>query len=211
MTPALDATQERGRKDMSTGTKRTLADAKRDAEMFRALFADCYERWEVAGSVRRGKALVGDVEHVVIPKHGDVTEQNGLFSQTRTVNLMLHRREALLVTATISKHLYTSNHADGSTSVSPRWGETYWGSDFRGFNHEIFCAVPANWGAQLLIRTGPADFSRRVVDTLRLAGTFRQQDGLLHYVANGSTVDVPDEETYLSLAGMKWVEPSARV
>lgn len=195
---------------MSTGIKRSLPEARRDAEAFRALFADCYERWEIAGSVRRRKVEVGDVEHVVIPRHGDIVESVGMFDATRRGNLLLHRRDELLRNGLIRQHLYTSHHADGSTSVSPRWGDIHFGSDFNGFNHEIFCAVPENWGAQLVIRTGPADFSKRVVDTLRCQGTFRQQDGLLYRVSNGETVPVPDEKTYLALALMEWVEPEQR-
>jgi DNA polymerase/3'-5' exonuclease PolX len=88
-----------------------------------------------------------------------------------------------------------------------RWGEKYRGVDFRAFNHELFMADADNWGAVFLIRTGPAEFSERVVTLIKATGMYRQQDGYLVHVATGERVTVPDEETYLRYAGMSYVEP----
>src|SRR5437870_2820192 len=106
---------------MSTATaKRTNADALADAEAFRALFNPShYERWEIAGSVRRKCREVGDVEHVVIPRFGPVTSHEGLFAERVTANLLFNQLDQLVRDGTVQKHLYTINHADGTQSFSP--------------------------------------------------------------------------------------------
>jgi DNA polymerase/3'-5' exonuclease PolX len=196
---------------MSTSTfaKRSYAQAHADAVEFRAMFPlDCYERWEIAGSLRRGKSEVGDVEHVVIPR---VVEQPmGLFGASEPKNLLWHHLDALVDGRRLAKHLYVSHLADGSERIGPRWGDTYRGVDFNGFNHEIFCATQDNYGAILAIRTGPAEFSQMLVTRMKQGGMYRQQDGAVVHVASGERVSVPDEETFFKLAGMRYVRPEDR-
>lgn len=55
----------------ATGGRRCLlAEALEIESALKREFEGLYERWEVAGSVRRGKPEVGDVDIVVIPKDG---------------------------------------------------------------------------------------------------------------------------------------------
>ncbi len=189
---------------MSTGTKRKLCHAAADAEAMRDLFPGCFERWTVAGSVRRGKPEVGDIEHVVIPKFSEVSD-GGLFGETKLVNLLWERADMLLQEGAIGKHVYQTIKGD-----QWRWGEKYRGIDFRGFNNEIFTATPENYGAILLIRTGPADFSKRMVERFLNGGMYRQQEGRLIHVASGEAVSIPDEETYFRLLGMEFIKPEDR-
>jgi DNA polymerase/3'-5' exonuclease PolX len=186
----------------TTLAKRTHREASEDAFAFQAMFPpETYKRWLFAGSLRRGRPEVGDVEHVIEPAFGEVEIGGGLFPKRERVNLFASHLDALVAGQTVTKHIY------GATGF--RWGERYRGVDFRGFNHELFFADADNWGAMLLIRTGPADFSQRVVTALKNGGMYRQQDGYLW--ANGDVkVPVPDEQTYLRLAGMPWKEPHER-
>jgi DNA polymerase/3'-5' exonuclease PolX len=189
---------------MSTGTRRTYAEAIKSAEAFRALFpATCYEQWEIAGSIRRRKMDVGDVEHVVIPRFGAVIVSTGLFTETKTINLLCARMEELVAAGTIAKHIYGGS--------GPRWGEKYRGSEFGGMLHEVFMADARNFGSVLLIRTGPAEFSERIVTIFKDGGMLRQQEGYLRYTASGEVVPVPDEATYLRLAGLSYISPENRV
>jgi DNA polymerase/3'-5' exonuclease PolX len=193
---------------MSTGLKRSHAVAIADAEAFRALFDGCYERWEIAGSVRRCKPEVADVEHVVIPKIGPVAS-GGLFNEQADANLLWSKLDALVELSTVAKHLYTSSHADGSTSVSPRWGDKYRGVDFRGFNHEIFTANPRNWGSILTIRTGPAQFSERMVTMLHPRG-LQNDGGFVRYKRTGAIYETPTEESFFIACGQSFVAPEGR-
>lgn len=191
---------------MSTGPRKPLAQALQDAAAFRSLFADCFEKWEVAGSVRRKKPDVGDIEHVVIPKFVD--PQGGLFGGGSPVNAIWKRMDDFESRAMygITKAVYI----DKNEKSSNRWGELYRGVMFAGMKHEIFVATKDNWGAQFLIRTGPGDYSRKVVDKIRTDGFYRQQGGNLIHLASGGITSVPDERIYLNLAGMPWKEPEAR-
>lgn len=192
---------------MSSAARRPLAEAIEDAKAFRDLFpVECYERWEIAGSVRRRKSEVADVEHVIIPR---VVEEpgSGLFAEPERINKLWKALEEHRQFGAVAKHCYGST---GAGAPLYRWGEKYRGVDFRGHIHEMFTATPINWGAILLIRTGPADYSERVVTKIKSGGMYRQQDGQLIHVASGQPVGVPDEKTYLRLAGMKWLEPAQR-
>jgi DNA polymerase/3'-5' exonuclease PolX len=192
---------------MSTATKRPLAEAKRDAEEFQALFADCFERWTIAGSIRRKKPECGDAEHVVIPRFGD-TGAADLFGNPVTANLLLRRCDELIYDGIISKHVYAVNYADGTTGTRNMWGDVYRGCSFKGGLHEIYCADASNYGAILCIRTGPGDFSQMMVS--RLHGTMlRQVDGYLKY-ADGHMYPCPTEEHFFKACNVRFIPPEAR-
>lgn len=148
----LPAANEQGR--------RVLAAAQADAEAFRDLFPrECYTRWTIAGSVRRRQPLVKDVDHVVMPAFGEVEIPGHLFGAKEKVNLLWHHLDGLLRRGDVDKHL----RSDGTTS----WGNKQRGCAFRGFGHEIFTADADNWGPQLAIRTGPAEYSHMLVILLQ--------------------------------------------
>jgi DNA polymerase/3'-5' exonuclease PolX len=185
-----------------TETRRPLAAAIEDAEAFRALFpAACYERWEVAWSVRRRSAFVGDVEHLVIPAFGDVDRGEGLFALPERVNLLWFHLDALHRKGDVEKHWYGSGH---------RWGEQQRGVDWRGFRHEIYTADADNWGSNLAIRTGPADLSVRLVSSIKQFGHDHAGGFRVVHVATGRAVPTPDERQYFRLCGVPWAEPAER-
>jgi DNA polymerase/3'-5' exonuclease PolX len=151
--------------------------------------------------VRRRKALVGDVEHVVVPRMGEVA--GGLFGDKVPINLLWQRLDELVRLGTLTKHLYGEDQ-------TTRYGEKYRGVNFKGFTHELFCADARSWGATLLIRTGPADYSKMVVTRLLSGGLYRQRGGYLVHVQSGEVVLVPDEQTYCRMAGVTYLEPKDR-
>jgi hypothetical protein len=159
---------------MSTSSlNRPVSAARAEAEAFRALFApSTYARWEFAGSVRRRCALVGDVEHVVIPAFGEVVDAGDLFATPRRANLLFERLDELVRGGAAAKHIYGgADVARGTyTPTSFRWGGRYRGVDYRGACHEIFCADADNWGATLAIRTGPGSYSKMLVVALQRNG-----------------------------------------
>lgn len=138
---------------------------------------------------------------------------------------MWHHLDALVKGHEVSKHLY------GTTGF--RWGEKYRGVDFLGFNNEIFCADDVNFGATLAIRTGPADFSKRLVTGLLRNGR-RNKDGQvwqckpctvcdpggpLDHLCKGcdgtrlepvEVIPAIGEREYFSLCGIEYIEPARR-
>lgn len=188
----------------TTQSKRAHAEALADAMAFRELFDGCYDEWHVAGSIRRNKPEVGDIEHVIVPRFGDVPT-GGLFSnETARVNLVWHKLESLLGVGDIDKHRYGEIR-------STRWGDLYRGVDFRGFNHELFTADADNLGAILAIRTGPADYSQALVTRLKDGGMYRQSGGYVVHVKSGERVPVRTEEAFFKLCRLPYVEPEKRL
>jgi hypothetical protein len=158
----------------TTATKRPLASALADAEAFRRIFPSAvYGRWEVAGSIRRGRSEVGDVEHLVIPRIGDLADPGDLFGETQPTNLLWHQLDAMVTVGHVQPHVYQTVRGP-----QHRWGELYRGVSFRGFNHEIWTASPQSWGSLLLIRTGPAEFSKAFVIALQARG-YIHRDGFV--------------------------------
>ncbi len=143
--------------------RRTLDVAMEEAEEFRDRFPrECYERWRVAGSVRRRMPTVKDVDHVVIPTYGEAEIAGNLFGAKEKVNLLLFHLDALVRRGEIAMH----ERPDGSTA----WGTKQRACTFRGMKHEIWSADKDNFGAQLAIRTGPGEYSHMLVMRLQQHG-----------------------------------------
>lgn len=182
---------------MSTSIRRPLAEALKDAHEFRALFPALYfSRWEFAGSVRRGREDVGDVEHVVIPANVDAFRIK--LDELTYVPGDIFSDENL----PFRRHVYPND--------SERWGEKVRGVSFRGFAHEIFIADALNFGSVLALKTGPADYSKMLVTKMLARGRFRQQGGYVHYTNGKGIRGVPTEQDYFEACGVAWVLPAER-
>ncbi len=186
---------------MSSGNPIPYAEALPVAEELRELLAPACERIVIAGSLRRRKALVSDIELVAEPRYYDAAE--GLFDTVR--------RSALdAVVATLDRREVRLHRRDGSEEVQTRDGNAYKALAYRGLPVDLFLVTPesgADWGVILTIRTGPADFSRELVTRCRAWGR-RVQGGRLY--AYGRYVPCPDEQTFLAELGMPWLEPEER-
>ena len=216
---------------MSTSAEKIpLAVALEEARAFRALFAGCYDRWEFAGSLRRGRSYCGDIEHVVIPIEGEASVD--LFGNVigRADNLMRQRIDALLEATERRSNGATegvSLAAYGKTG-SNRNGDRYTGLSWHGRKHEIFMCGRENWGVIYQIRTGSGDFNPVFQARLRKNG-YRTVEGQLFkelapgdavawsdrlFLADGTPaklIDCPDEATYFAAAGYDSViDPAAR-
>jgi DNA polymerase/3'-5' exonuclease PolX len=212
--------------------KRDRVVAERDAADLRAMLEGTFERWEVAGSLRRGHAAVGDVDHVLIPKMIEVPGP-GLFGGPVEVNACWRALDRLVEEGGGSAPAEAGRPGDevedefegacGDWSVvkavretknGPRtcWGEKHRAVWFRGCVHELYVAEPSTWGSVMLIRTGPAEFSRWMVTELRRYG-FKHEGGRVidtRKVSEDAVVAVPEEGVLFDLVGIKYREPADR-
>jgi len=168
-----------------------LSDATRIAETILARYCttDVCSRATIAGSVRRGKAQVKDIEIVAEPILA------GLFGDTP------------------SPEFYA--RLDGN----PPGKVIKAGSKYRqyalpeGINLDLFIVTPpAQWGVILAIRTGPAELSHKLV-------TVRKHGGLLPSYARvehgavwvgDKAMHMPEEIDFLRFVGLDGVTAQER-
>lgn len=204
--------------------KRSYAAALDAATRFQAHFPpDSYVSWTFAGSLRRKKELVGDIEVVVIPAFDEIGV--GLFGQTEKVNRLWARLNRLLDDDVISMHVYGKNP---NGTPMHRYGDLYRGVDFAGWMLELFTSTPDTLGSTLAIRTGPPELSKALVTGLLRNGR-RNKDGQVWKcepclcerderctMCQGTglqciePIPVANEETFFELAGVPYQTPEQR-
>lgn len=168
-------------------------------ELLTALASYC-EHIEIAGSVRRRKAEVKDLELVYVSKAGIF--QNGTLFPVE--GALIDQGLAQL----IEQDVLIWDH------ITPRNGPKYkrlihLGS---GLVVELFAAQPSTWGYILALRTGPAAFSKMLVSPPWAGGIkpldLSFADGEVY--RHGVRVDVPDEHAFFKLFNLPVIAPEAR-
>ena len=167
-------------------------EAAQIAQDFLTVIAPFTEQASVAGSVRRGKPLVGDVEIVVQPIMEPVM---GLFGA-------MGERSAL---DDFPWTAWGEVVKDG-----PRFKQVVLSS---GVTLDVFIVMPpAQWGLIYLLRTGPAAFSRWVVTPRRKGGALpsnlRVKDGAIW--RGHELIPTPTEQAVFDVLGLDWMAPAVR-
>lgn len=137
-----------------------LSEARSLASEAFPLLVDVCDRLAVAGSIRRGRPTVGDVELVAIAR----TEQRpvDLFGRLETADLLDERCRELLADGTFALRLDKNGHHAN--------GRKYKRLLFRGFPLDLFVTDRACWGVVFLLRTGPSEFNQHLVLKRSLGG-----------------------------------------
>lgn len=178
-------------------TKLTLEKARNIAEQYREELAPYCEQIEIAGSIRRNKPEVGDIEMVVIPKYE--TWGMDMFGQPRLYNAL--------------EKVIQEAHNNGLILIKN--GPRYKQMQLReGPTLDLFIVLPpAQWGVIYLIRTGPEEFSHKAV-TQRNIGGYLPSDCVVRdgqVLREGVLVPMSEEEDFLELLGMPGLKPEERV
>jgi DNA polymerase/3'-5' exonuclease PolX len=158
-----------------------LEQALEIAEKVKVLLAPHCERIEIAGSIRRKKPYVKDIEIVAIPKpfHTGLFE-NGIatvVNQWRKVKGELPCK-------------YTQR-------ILPE-----------GIKLDLFFAERGNLGLIYALRTGSAEYSHKVLATGWVKRGYKSEGGYLF--ANGKQIAVPEEEDLFKRIGVRFKEPEFR-
>lgn len=169
-----------------------LEDAQKVADKLVDRLSPCVQRVEVAGSVRREKKEVKDIELVVVPKMG-----YDLFGNPTGEPFLDHMIEALSRCGRVVRR-----------GTRYRAYQDILGN--KGLNLDLFVVFPpAQWGTIMSIRTGPANYIRHIMKRLKERGTpcrggfVRDKEGCI--------IKTPTEESFFTLAGVKHVEPRKRM
>lgn len=186
----------------STGRRMTLA----QAEAIVARLQETYFGGSsggggaiVVGSVRRRCETVGDIELILPP---------GLPGAVDRIE-----RDTRPKIGSAAKLFDPPAEEDPRRFRLVRGGKEAWKSRQLehvegGWRLDLYRADRLNLGSMMLIRTGPAEFSRRFVTSLRGRG-LRHEDGYVRDRA-GDIVPCPTEEAAFRLAGMPILAPEDR-
>lgn len=166
--------------------------ATRISEEFRRLPL-LLSRVEVAGSVRREKSEVGDLE--IVARAGREYNECSMHG--------------------VLEQLHIERGQPNRAGARAPWGGRYYRgvarvTDGLEVGVDLFVVYPpAEWGPIYAIRTGSAAFSQAVVTRLHRYG-FECRDGRLTRRGGGATVPCPSEEVFFSAARLPWIPPSLR-
>jgi DNA polymerase/3'-5' exonuclease PolX len=143
------------------------------------------DRIEIAGSIRRKKSEVGDIEIVAIPKpYSSGLFENGIAS-------VVNKWEKVRGDMEYGKTKYTQR-------ILPH-----------GIKLDLFFATAENWGHILAIRTGSADYSHNVLAKNWVRSGFKSKEGFLTY--KGEKIEIKEEKDLFRLIGVPFIEPEKRI
>ncbi len=177
------------------------------------------EKIIIAGSIRRGKADVKDIEIVAVAKYSIETETtDNLFEPYKQVS------KNLLYDWAVKQDLVMWIKPGTSKIIAwqPKADGKYW----RGLIHftkienhqtigdsiklDLFLAAAANFGVIQVIRTGPAEFSQALVSVIKNRTPFRVAEGNLTIAPTGEFIPCETEEDFFKNAGLKFVPVEKR-
>lgn len=193
---------------MSTSMRRNRLHALALVAHFEALIKPALtcERWEVAGSIRRLKPDVGDVDVVAIPRFEERPAAD-MFGTPTMTNLLWRRIDDLVDIGEFSKHV-----KDTAVGERTKWGEKCRAIEFRGCCFEVELADKDNWAMRLLVRTGPEGLPKEVVTRLPKYG-YASRDGFYIWDTKATPPRMLQgltEESIFRLCGMEPKPPEMR-
>lgn len=190
---------------MSAGVDVPLDVARVAAAALVELLAPGCSRIEIAGSVRRRKPVVHDIEIVAIPRI-DHRPVGLLEEETEPVNMLdelalwyLTGPLPLLVRRPVENH-----RRDGSVDVQEKVGPKFKALVFSGIPVDLFITDTEQWGCIFALRTGPGDWNVRLVMDCKRVHRAVAGGRVLHL---GKPVPTPEEADFFRELGQPWIDP----
>jgi DNA polymerase (family 10) len=171
---------------MSQGSKRPLAEALAVAEEIQAKLATHCEQIEIAGSIRRKREMVGDIELVAVPK----------------------RMKDLLGDPVPKAKTALDLFFEEANFTPEKNGDRYKAFSYGGWKVDLYTPEADRWGLRLLVSTGSRAFNIWMVEALRQRN-YRMVGG---QVVDEIHRPVPlwVEADVFDLLGLPYVEPADR-
>lgn len=187
-----------------------LATAVAD-ELARLLEPAC-ERIIVAGSIRRLRPYVHDIELLAIPKVELVKSGDELFAggPEKPFNLLWEALDGFL-----EGRVFNAYIRKGDKSRSFRWPihERETEAIPPAIQVDLSTTTKLGWGWMSVVRTGAVGFSKHVASCLKFKGFIGHEGRVYHRVGDlprGDAIGTPSESDVFRLAGMAPVEPAER-
>lgn len=181
----------------------TLDVAQETADRLVDLLSPACERIVVAGSIRREKPDgIKDVELVAIPRFETATNLFGEPDPSVTRSLLDARIAEI---GGLAPRAMTG----GSFRMGPRYKALQFLWNGVLVPVDLFLVLPpAEWGAILAIRTGPAEFSQQLVTSAKRLGRHVASGRVL--TQDDEVLPTPTERDFFEACGVEWVEPKDR-
>lgn len=169
----------------TTITRLPLATADEVAAKVLELLKPHCHRIDIAGSVRRRRPTIGDLEIVCIPKPYDASPLfcSGIASVVNQWPKVIGDLPCRYTQRVLPWH---------------------------GMKLDLFMPHPDGYGLQLAIRTGSAEWSHRRLAAAWVRAGFTSKEGLLRRSSDGAICPTPTEEALFKMIGIPWVDPKDR-
>lgn len=189
--------------------RRPLHAALAAAERAVALLRDGCERIEIAGSIRRRRPDVKDIELVVVPRYQpDLFGGPGADLLNQQIRLCVQAHDLQWCTGKTGRRaperLDDRRYYQLSLVAREPW------------SIDLFAVrPPAQWGAIMAIRTGPEEYARELVTSARRRGLRCEDDRLLVSEWIGPVISTrelatPEERDFIEACGMPYRPPEDR-
>lgn len=156
----------------------------------------------IAGSMRRQKPEVGDIEILYVPKIGPVQKPGEMFAS-----------EGSLADVLIDE-LRRTGKLDKRPNIN---GQFTWGAQNKlaihkatGIPVDFFSTTKENWFVSLVIRTGSKDFNIALIESAKRRGLQLHAYGAYTDIGTGEAIHPQSEREVLELAGLPWIPPEER-
>lgn len=191
--------------------------AQKVAQALRSELGPACDRIEIAGSVRRQKAIVRDLELVAISRTTVHFETVDLFTSRRCENLdVWDALEALR----LDGRLLPISPRSSEPEEDPNWQSKRSGSRYLKLflikprlKVDLFLVDPPTWGLLYTIRTGSAEFSKRLVTHWTQLSGGRAREGRLYLpeAIGGKPVATPEEADVFRACRLLQPAPPERI
>lgn len=149
---------------------------------------------KIAGSVRRGREIVGDIEIVCLPKKAKVTAPGELLPTVQ--NLVIH-------------YFNKEHHRRRGIKIL-KGGQRYLQVLVGSVQVDIFMPLASQWGRILAIRTGPKNFAIQLAQRWKQLG-YKGIRGKLHPESGeGYQPDFPTEKSFFKFLNWNFIQPQKR-
>lgn len=183
--------------------KFALEEARRVAAEISVWLGGTCERLQVAGSVRRNKPLVGDVELLVIPRN-DISPTEGEFFATEQNQVNLRVLELLRDGQLALRVKKDGTVANGEQVKLLRHVPS-------GMPVDLFIATEDSWFSSLVCRTGGKDSNARIATLAKRMGWRWQMNGPgFRRLADNHIQPVSCERDVFEFVGLPYREPQER-
>lgn len=178
------------------------ADALAVAKIFCAALKPVTTRLCVAGSLRRRKEAVGDVEILFVPRCTERPAVGDMFAKA-SVDMAAEIIEGLLAAGEITKRLSVDNKIT--------WGpKNKLALHKSGIPVDLFATTEEYWWVALVIRTGSKDTNLRLTTGAQKLGRKLNAYGTGVTCSDGQIIAATSEQHVFELCGVPYREPWER-